>query len=465
VCGSGNNGGDGFVVARHLLARGARVAAWLAGDPSRMTTDCRANHDAFSGLGGQIERVPIGASLDPLAGALRQADVVVDALFGTGLDREIAEPMASLVRAIAEARATGARVAALDLPSGLDADTGVSLGTAVEADLTVSFAHLKLGLVTGHGARQAGPVHVVDIGVPPSLVGDRSAELVEAADVGAHLGRRAIDAHKYRAGHVAVVAGSPGKVGAALLAARGALRAGAGAATILTWPEAANVLEGRMAEVMVTRLAPGADAGALRRSADAVLAGKRAVVVGPGFGTDQAAHLVAGHILASFSGTIVADADMFTLHAGAPEALAVAGGHLVLTPHAGELARLLGRTADSVERDRFAAAREAAARTGAVVLLKGPYTVVTDPGGRTVVSGSGVPALATAGSGDVLSGVIGALACALPPFEAAWCGAFLHGVSGSAWEKEHGDRGLVASEIAEGLPDVLAALTTAGTTK
>src|SRR5262249_24351513 len=158
---------------------------------------------------------------------------------------------------------------------------------------------------------------------------------------------------------------------------------------------------------------------------------KRAVVLGPGFGTDGAALAVAKHVLASFGGAIVADADAFTLFAGAPEALAAAGGRLVLTPHAGELGRLLRHRADAVERDRFGAAREAAQKTRAVVLLKGPYTVVCDPEGRIVVSGSGVPALATAGSGDVLSGLIGALACHLSPFDAAWCGAFLHGVSGA----------------------------------
>jgi NAD(P)H-hydrate epimerase len=161
----------------------------------------------------------------------------------------------------------------------------------------------------------------------------------------------------------------------------------------------------------------------------------------------------------------VADADAFSLFAGAPDALVPPGapvGRLVLTPHAGELARLLGyaKGAEAVEHDRFAAAREAAQKTRAVVLLKGPYTVVCDPDGCLVVSGSGVPALATAGSGDVLAGLIGALACHLSPFDAAWCGAFLHGVSGAAWQKEHGDRGLFAGEIADGLPGVLAALAT-----
>jgi len=320
----------------------------------------------------------------------------------------------------------------------------------VEADLTVTFAHLKLGHVTGQGARLAGTVRVVDIGVPPSIRSERSAELVEEADVRSLLAPRAIDAHKYRAGHVALLAGSAGKVGAALLAARGALRGGAGAATVVTWPEAAASLEARTVEVMVARLAPAT----LDASIDEALRGKRAAVLGPGFGTGAEARAAARRVLETFPHTIVADADVFSLHAGAPESLAVAEGRLVLTPHGGELARLLGRTSEEVESARFASAREAAARTKAVVLLKGPFTVVASPDGRVVVAGAGSPALATAGSGDVLAGLIGALACALPPFEAAWAGAWLHGRAGAAWQAEHADRGLLASEIADGLPAV-----------
>ncbi len=460
VAGARNNGGDGFVVARHLLARGGRVEVWLAGDAARMTADCRANHDAFSGIGGKVETVPLGQSLQHLGDALVDADVAIDAIFGTGLDRPVIEPMASVIRLLNEARGFGRhlRIAALDVPSGLDTDTGVSLGISIEADLTVTFAHLKLGLGTGQGARAAGPVHVVDIGVPPDLASDRAAELIESSDVRARIQKRPIDSHKYRAGHVAIVAGSPGKVGASLLAARAALRAGAGAATIVTWAEPATALEARVVEVMVGRLTSETDAEALGRSVDALLAHKRAVVIGPGFGTGEAARTVSDHLLATFTGAIVDDADSFSVHAGAPEHFAAAGGRAILTPHAGELGRLLGRTSEAIEADRFEAAREAAARAGSVVLLKGPYTVVASPEGRVVVTGSGSPAMATAGSGDVLSGIIGALACSLPPFEAAWCGAFLHGVSGSAWQKEHGDRGLLAGEIADGVPDVLAAL-------
>lgn len=461
--GTGNNGGDGFVVARHLLGRGARVEVWLAGDVSKTTPDCKINHDAFLGIGGKVEQVPLGQSLHELASALAGADVAVDAIFGTGLDRPIVEPIAGLVRVLLEARARGrTRVAALDVPSGLDADTGASMGEAVVADLTITFAHLKLGHTTPHGALVSGPVHVVDIGVPPSIRADHTLSLVESSDVRALVAKRPVDAHKYSAGHVALLASSAGKIGAGLLAARGALRGGAGAATIVTWDDVASALEARIVEVMIARLPPvqatSVDVEALEGAIDTALHNKRAVVMGPGFGTGDASRAATSYVLASFRGGIVADADVFTLHAGSPEHFAVAEGRVVLTPHSGELGRLLGRPSSEIEADRFAAVREAAARTKAVVLLKGAYTVVASPDGRVVVSGAGGPSLATAGAGDVLSGLIGALMCSLPPFEAAWCGAFIHGMSGSVWSKRHGDRGLLAGEIADGLPDVIATL-------
>jgi NAD(P)H-hydrate epimerase len=442
LCGAGNNGGDGFVVARHLLRRGAAVEAWLCGDAKKMTPGCKANHDAFKGVGGTVHA--LGKAFDALVRSVAHADTIVDGLFGIGLDRPIAGPLAEVISIIAEGRAAGAEVVALDVPSGLDTDTGVPLGPCVKADRTVTFAHLKLGHATGSGAAQSGVVHVVDIGVPSTLREEPAASLIEAADVRAVLKPRGVDTHKYRAGHVALLAGSPGKTGAALLAAQGALRGGAGAATVVSSAHA--VLEARIPEVMVVPLA----------NLEKTLAKKAACLVGPGFGTDAAAKKSAQHVLTSFDGPVVADADAFTLFAGTPRAFRRKGIPAILTPHSGELGRLLGR--DDVDADRFGAARDAAKATGAVVLLKGAYTVIASPDGRVVVTGSGSPALATAGSGDVLAGLVTALACTLPPFEAAYAGAFLHGVAGSAWSKEKGDRGLLAGEIAGELPGVIAAL-------
>jgi hydroxyethylthiazole kinase-like uncharacterized protein yjeF len=455
VCGTGNNGGDGFVVGRHLIARGARVEAWLAGEATKMTVESRQNYDAFVGLGGRVDALG-AAALDPFRVSLAGSDVVVDALFGTGLDRPINELFAGIVTFINDARV---RKVALDVPSGMNADTGVAMGTAVRADVTVSFAHLKLGHLTGQGAHLSGTVRVVDIGVPASLGAEHAATLAEARDVRALFRPRPVDSHKYRAGHVAVLAGSAGKIGAALMAAHGVLRGGAGAATIVTWPDAATALESRVVEVMTARIGNG---GVLADEIDALLSNKRAVVMGPGFGTGEGAREAVGHVLGSYTGPMVVDADALTMHAKALEDFAVASGRAILTPHAGELARLLGTTSEEVESDRFGAARTAASRARAVVVLKGPYTVIAAPDGRLVVNPTGNPALATAGSGDVLAGLTGALACSLPPFEAAWCAAYLHGAAGDAWKAKNGDRGLLASTIADEVPGVLRELLAGG---
>jgi NAD(P)H-hydrate epimerase len=456
VCGTGNNGGDGFVVARHLLSRGARVELWLVGDVAKLTADCRANRDAFAGLGGRID-VVASSALEPLRLALAGADVVIDALFGTGLDRPLGELFAAVVTFINDART---RKVALDVPSGMNADTGAAMGAAVRAELTVTFAHLKLGHVTGQGAHFSGAVRVVDVGVPSTLRADHAAAVTEARDVRALLHPRPVDSHKYRAGHVAILAGSRGKVGAALLSAHGALRGGAGAATIVTWPEAALALESRVVEIMTARIGEepperGDASASLVADIDRALANKRSVVIGPGFGTGDRARDAVRHVLTTYRGPMVVDADALTLHAGVLADFAVAAGRAILTPHAGELGRLLGITSDEVESDRFAAARSAAALAGAVVLLKGPFTVIAAPDGRLVVCSTGNAALATAGSGDVLAGIAAALTVSLPVFEAAWCAAYLHGAAGDAWKATYGDRGLLASEIADAVPGVL----------
>lgn len=453
VCGTGNNGGDGLVVARHLLVRGGAPVVLLAGDGQRVSPDARANLEAWRGLGGSLRMLEPGASLATLAEAMADADAVVDALFGTGLDRPIDGWLADVVRAMNAARAPRFSV---DLPSGLDADTGAALGTVVEAQLTVTFAHHKLGLLTPNGAQLAGRVHVVDIGVPGSLVAHagESARLLDASDLVRWVIPRALGAHKTSAGHVVVIAGSTGKTGAPQLVARGAMRAGGGLATIATWPDAATTIESQVLEVMTARIDPSTVA----ESVDSILAGKHAVAVGPGLGVGSDARTLVEHLLASWRGPIVVDADALTIFAGRPDALTVAK-RAILTPHPGELARLLGKTSEQVEADRFGAVKEAVAATKAVVVLKGAHTIVASPDSRLAVTPVACPALATAGSGDVLGGVVAAMACTLPPFEAACAGVMMHALAGESWSRAQGgaDRGMLAPEIADRLPQVLTA--------
>ncbi len=453
VAGAGNNGGDGFVIARHLWARGADVRVFLCAPTERVHGDARINHDAFLDLGGQVTMVTPGGDLEGLETALGLADLVVDGLFGTGLDRPLDAKMIAIVEAIN--RAPGRRLA-LDIPSGLDADSGAPLGACVEAHDTVCFGHLKVGLLTPQGARFAGRVHVADLGLPDTILGKvgHVAEVIERRAVARLLHAREADAHKFSVGAVLVCAGSAGKSGAALLAARGAFRGGAGVVTIATWPEALVVLDGRMPEVM----AMGLDREQPIARLDEALKGRRAVVIGPGFGLDVAAGRAIEHVLATFEGPIVVDADALTHFKGRPKALAAAKGKLILTPHPGEMGRILGRTSDEVERDRFGAVRAVVEATGAVVVLKGARTIVAARDGRIAVNTTGNPLLATAGSGDVLAGMIGAFACTNATFEAATIGVHVHGLVADTARARLGDRGVFSGELADGVPQVLDAL-------
>jgi NAD(P)H-hydrate epimerase len=455
VCGTGNNGGDGFVVARHLIARGAEVTVVLTGRSEKVTGEARINHDAFVDLGGGCIELPEGASIDGLVTELESADFVVDAIFGTGLDRPIRGHLIQVIEAINACRA---RTIALDIPSGLDADSGSPLGTAVLADDTVTFGHLKVGLLTPDGARLAGRVHVVDLGVPEALILGQvghSAEVLDPANVGGFFIAREPNVHKHAAGNVLVIAGSPGKLGASKLTAFAALRAGAGLVTVCTWPDAARSLESTVTEVMTARIDPADIEGSL----DHALHGRHVVAIGPGLGTDDAARRVVDHVVLKWDGLKVVDADAITCFVGRARELASAKGRVVLTPHPGELGRLLGCSGAEVEQDRFGKIAEAVKLTGATVVLKGARTLVALPDGRVHVAVAGNPSLATAGSGDVLTGIVAALGCTMKEDRAACAGVLVHAMAADRWSAETGaDRGLLAGEIAEMVPAIIAGL-------
>lgn len=450
VAGAGNNGGDGLVVARRLLEADVPVQTFLAQPAEKLKGDALANYRELQGLGGAITE--LAGDLSPLASALAGAGLIVDALFGTGLDRDITGFVAGVVELI---NAAPARRLSLDLPSGLQGDSGRVLGVAVQADRTVTFAHPKLGLCTPRGAALAGRVDVRDIGVPadPSATG-LSALLVEAADVRRLLPQRASTLHKSSAGRVLVVAGSPGKLGAALLCAYGAQRAGAGLVTIATSPAVADALDQRVLEAMTARI----DQAAPEASLAALLAPCDAAVVGPGLGLDAQARRVVDAVTFGWDGHKLLDADAISHFAGRAAELRRAK-NVVLTPHAGELGRLLGVPYAEVEDDRFGAVARAVELTGQVVLLKGRFSIIGAAGELPLLNPTGGPVLATGGSGDVLSGIIGALACSLPLREAAFAGAYLHGAAADRWAAERGaDRGLLAHELADELPATLGSL-------
>jgi hydroxyethylthiazole kinase-like uncharacterized protein yjeF len=451
VCGAGNNGGDGFVVARLLCEHGAAPSVFFVGDPQKLRGDALQNSREWTDAGASMTLVDAG-SLSELERALGEAELVVDALFGTGLDRDLE----GLPRAAIELmnRAAAPKVA-LDLPSGIDADTGAPHGVAVRAVLTATFAAKKRGLVTPLGALHAGAVHVVSLGIPDELVrrlGYGVTEL-EAKDVAEAIPKRGPTSHKGESGRVLILAGSRGKIGAGLLVVEGALRAGGGLVTLAAEPATAAVYESRVLEAMTARIDPADPEGSLAP----YLERADAVALGPGFGLDAFARRIVDHVALGWAGPVALDADALTCFEGRAEALAGARGKRVLTPHAGEMARLVGGTAASVEADRFGAVSRAVALTRQTVLLKGAQTLVAAPDAPIAVNPTGHPVLATGGTGDVLSGVIAALLVLAPPFKAACAGAFLHGRAATELARERGvDRGILAHEIAAAIPDALA---------
>jgi NAD(P)H-hydrate epimerase len=445
VCGAGNNGGDGFVVARvlHEWDRRVRPVVAALGDPGRRSEEARANFALVASA--EVECVEVKEPED-LDRSLAAADLVVDAIFGVGLARPVEGLYADVLRRMAGADAP--RVA-LDVPSTLSSDTGESLGPDLDPELIVTLGLPKLGLVV---RPLAAEIVVADLGLPRAAclaVAPRQHVLTPQA-ARARLPARPAGGHKGTFGHVLVVAGSTGKTGAAALAARGAVRTGAGLVTVAVPASLNPVLEVKLTEAMTLPVAESV-AGALGEAAADVLvpeaAARSAAVVGPGLGTDPGTVRAIERLLDALERPAVVDADALNAFAGRPEALRARGAR-VLTPHPGEMARLLGASVDGVQRDRIGAARKLASAASAVVVYKGPRSVIAGPDGQVFVNPTGGPGLATGGTGDVLAGALGALlAQGLSPLDAAALGAYLHGLAGDLAPAVGGAAGGVAERI------------------
>jgi hydroxyethylthiazole kinase-like uncharacterized protein yjeF len=432
-CGTGNNGGDGFVAARHLAEAGREVRIVLVGDRSRIGGDARVAADAWT---GPVETPP---------GRLDGVDLVIDALFGAGLARDVEGPAREAIAAINHAPAA---VVAVDLPSGVDGNSGAVRGLAVKADLTVTFARLKPGHMLLPGRELCGERILADIGIPDDIIQGLAPAIFanRPALWRSRLPVLASTSHKYTRGHTVVVTGDALSTGAGRLAARAALRAGSGLVTAAGPSEAAKVLAAALEAVMVRRIDTSGDLAMF-------LADPRisAAVLGPGAGVGDDTR---AKVLASLDAgpAVVLDADALTSFAGAQDLLAAAISRaerpVVLTPHDGEFSRLfrdLGGFPDSLFK--LERARRAAVATGAVVVLKGADTVVASPDGRAAITDNAPPWLATAGAGDVLAGLIGGLlAQGMPGFEAAAAGVWIHGAAAAS---------LGPGLIAEDLPDAL----------
>lgn len=458
VCGPGNNGGDGLASARLLARDGLSVSVFTLRDPGSFTGAAAANARRAQDAG--LELSPLGARGAPAAlrRALDDCDGVVDALFGTGLSRPLGGAAARVVAAI---NRSGRPVVSADVPSGLSSDTGDLLGACVQARLTVAFGAAKHCHVLYPAREACGELRVVSIGIPRRiLMQDRRLTLVEAADVLALLPPRSRDAHKGDYGRVAIIAGSRGKAGAAILAARGALRAGAGLVTVFCPESLEPTVVAALPETM-TRGLPERDGSFAPEAAETILEaieGFDAAAIGPGLGTSPGAVAVLRRVLATRR-PLVCDADALNALAGKPALLAQRRAPTVLTPHPGEAARLSGAATPQIQRDRVGAARRLARRSRAVVVLKGASTLTATPEGAVRVNPTGSPLMASGGSGDVLTGAVAALlAAGLSAEKAAWSAAFLHGAAGERLEGALGDAGLLARELADSLPLARAAL-------
>lgn len=461
VCGAGQNGGDGFVIARHLLGKGARVKVLLAMPPDKLSGDAAVFLKVFRALAADaIADLSAEARSDQWQRHLQGAAVIVDAVFGTGLRSDV-EGVPAV--AIAAMNATQALRVAVDIPSGLDADTGQVRGVAVQADVTATMGSRKLGLVL-RAEVPVGRVEVVDLGVPSGSDGFALSaalelgpvcEWLDDAAIAAVLPRRTPTGHKGTAGHLLAIAGSVGKTGAGLLAARAALRAGAGMVTIATTAAAQAAFDAKVVAEMTTCYAQGEDADANSFADLAAQASRmKAVVVGPGIPTGEGMAALVRRLVAELAVPLVVDADALNLlGVEAAEVVRQARAARVLTPHPGEMARLCGCTTVEVGKDRLGIARRLAAASGATVVLKGARTIVATPEGAASVNPTANAALGTAGSGDVLSGTIGAfLAQGLGGKDAARVGVYVHGAAAAIAAQIAGSQHLLATD----LPDAIA---------
>ena len=446
VCGKGSNGGDGFVVARMLVREGCKVVCTDAGVPFEPSGAAGEHLELLRRIGGDIK--PFDASV------LDEADVVVDAIFGTGFRGEIEGAIAKTVDAIA---GCDAAVIAVDIPSGVNGETGAVEGSAVVADRTVAIAAEKLGSALAPGAAHAGAVSVVDIGIP---IPEVDVHVAEADDVRRLLPSRSSSGHKRSNGSVAVLAGSVGMSGAAILCARAAMRAGAGYVTLGSTVEVIEAANVALPEVLKRALwdGNGMSAVALEKFGD-VLERSDAVAIGPGLRNQPGQRTLVERALESIEQPIVLDADGLNVLSDDVSPLRARSLPTVITPHPGELSRLTGDSAGDIQRDRLGAAHRAASDLGCVVLLKGFRTVVAHPEGRAVVTTTGGSELATAGTGDVLSGILATLlAQGLEAFDAAWVAAHVHGLAGSVAGEAAGGRGVLAMDVATAIPEALALL-------
>ncbi|MEK6684432.1 MAG: NAD(P)H-hydrate dehydratase, partial [Nitrospirota bacterium] len=454
AAGKGNNGGDGLVAARHLLERSARVSVFLLARPDTLTGEAGANLKQFQKISGQVH-VLNEATLGDLDRELSQSDLIVDALFGTGLSSPVEGLAAKVIAAI---NASGKPVAAVDLPSGIHSDTGRVMGVAVKAAVTVTFALPKRGLLLYPGSDYTGRLKIVDIGIPEALIRQIPAAVqwITQADVAGSLIRRPMNAHKGTFGHVLMIAGSAGKGGAAVMAGLSALRVGAGLVTLVLPSGLEATLPDRPLEIMTLPLPQTADRSLGKAALEPLIKfaqDKTVAAIGPGLSTHPETAQVVHGLITQIAIPMVIDADGLNVLVGHLDLLKQARAPIVLTPHPGEMARLIGATVSEVQADRLGVAADFVRRHPVTLVLKGARTIIASKSGALTINSTGNPGMATAGTGDVLTGMIaGLIAQGHTPEQAACLGVYLHGLAGDLAADEIGEVGLLAGDLIHRIP-------------
>ena len=459
IAGKGNNGGDGFVIARYLLNQGMYVRVYLLTDPKGLRGDAETNFSIFHRMKGEVVSVPSSKDYVKVKRDLEKFDILVDGIFGTGLDAEVRGYYREVIDHLNTLQKP---IVAIDIPSGLDADTGKPLGTAIRASLTITFGLPKIGHLIPPGLDYVGKVKVIDIGIPKRLVEEEkiSTYLLEKEEIQRWLSiPRNPDTHKGDYGHLLVIAGSVGKTGAAVMACQAALRMGAGLVT-LAIPKSLNaILEMKLTEVMTEPL-PETPKQTLSLRAFSAIArlceDKRAVIIGPGLGTLKETQSLILKLIRTLDLPIILDADGLTALATQPKTLPIKNRALMLTPHPGEMARLIRSQVKEVLENRVRLSRNFSQSHHVHLILKGHPTLITTPKGEVYINPTGNPGMASGGTGDVLTGMIGGLVCqGFDILTSLQVAVYLHGMAGDEGAQEMGEKSLIATDIIEKIPTLL----------
>ncbi|MFO7553998.1 MAG: NAD(P)H-hydrate dehydratase [Desulfobacterales bacterium] len=458
VAGRGNNGGDGFVIARYLAQKGMRVTVYLLSEKQKVEGDAAANLNLLFPLKIPVIEIPDPKSLSAHKTAMLHEAIWIDAILGTGLRSDVKGFYKKIIDFINQSNKP---VFAVDIPSGLNSDTGQPCGTCIRADATATFAFAKTGHFLFPGADYTGNLKIVDIGIPPHIASNVGPlqHLLTPDLIRTVFQPRPLDAHKGHTGHLLVVAGSPGKTGAAAMTATSAMRAGAGLVT-LGIPASLNaVLEVQVTEAMTEPLPETREgilgAASFNRIMD-LLSDRKCLTLGPGLGTAPETKTLVYRLLQESKKPIVIDADGLNSLVGCTNILKNLDVPIVLTPHPGEMSRLTGTTAADVQKDRIRCARDFSNKYNVHVVLKGARTVIAHPDGRVFINPTGNPGMASGGMGDVLTGIIGGfITQGHSPELAAHAGVYLHGAAADFLAENRGPFGYLATDVMNALPEMI----------